>query len=85
MGDYSVEKITQLKSALNKQMSMFHNYKTQAERLTKASYKVAQLVAKWKKPFTEEEFVKECLMDIVESVCPEKTKVFSDVCLSSEQ
>ena len=83
VGDARVEKIAQLKSALTKRVSMFHNYITEAERSTKASYKVAQLIAKWKKPFTDGEFVKECLMEVVECVFPEKIKKISDICLSA--
>ena len=39
----STIKISQLKSALIKQMIMFSNYKTESERSIKATYEVAKL------------------------------------------
>ncbi|XP_076811749.1 general transcription factor II-I repeat domain-containing protein 2A-like [Clavelina lepadiformis] len=35
------------------------------------------------KPFTEGDYVKDCLMAVVEVICPEKKKLFSDVSLSA--
>ena len=51
---------------------MFTNQNNHLERSVKASYLVAKLIADRKKHFTDGEFVKECLMEIVETVCPEK-------------
>ena len=61
---------------------MFTNQNNHLERSVKASYLVAKLIAERKKHFTDGEFVKECLMEIVETVCPEKKSFFS-ICLSS--
>ena len=77
------DKITQLKSGLSKQMNMFTNKNNDLERSVKASYLVAKVIAERKKPFTDGEFVKECLMEVVETLCPEKKNSFSNVCLSS--
>ena len=70
------DKITQLKSGLSKQMNMFTNKNNDLERSVKASYLVANIIAERKKPFTDGEFVKECLMEVVETLCPEKKKAF---------
>jgi len=70
------DKITQLKSGLSKQMNMFTNKNNDLERSVKASYLVAKIIAERKKPFTDGEFVKECLMEIVETVCPKKKELF---------
>ena len=35
------------------------------------------------KPFTDGDFVKDCLMAVVEVICPEKKKLFSNVSLSA--
>ncbi|XP_076812907.1 general transcription factor II-I repeat domain-containing protein 2-like [Clavelina lepadiformis] len=35
------------------------------------------------KPFTDGDYVKDCLMAVVEVICPEKKKLFSDVSLSA--
>ena len=53
---------------------MFTNQNNHLERSVKASYLVAKLIAERKKHFTDGEFVKECLMEIVETVCPEIKK-----------
>ena len=45
--------------------------------------KVAQLIAKDKRPFADGDFVKKCLMAFVETVCSEKMKLFSDVSFSA--
>ena len=45
--------------------------------------KVAQLIAKDKRPFVDGDFVKKCLMAFVETVCSEKMKLFSDVSFSA--
>ena len=35
------------------------------------------------KPFAEVDFVKDCLMAVVEVICPEKKKLFSNISLSA--
>ena len=83
-GDARTKKINQLKSALIKQMNIFTNHKTELERLTSASYDVAKLIAVYKKLFTDGEYVKECIMTVVKSLCPQKTKLFSNFCLQGQ-
>ncbi|KAF7247962.1 Cartilage-associated protein [Varanus komodoensis] len=53
-----------------------------ARDATKASYEVAMLIVKHCKPFTEGEFIKDCMMKMVEKICPEKKQVFANVCLA---
>nr|XP_040035572.1 general transcription factor II-I repeat domain-containing protein 2-like isoform X2 [Gasterosteus aculeatus aculeatus] len=48
---------------------------------SRASFRVAQLIASCGKSFTEGEFVKKCLNVVVEEVCPEKKDVFNAVSL----
>ena len=43
---------------------------------------MATLIAKHCKPFTEGEFIKECVMKMVEKICPEKKQEFANVCLA---
>ena len=49
---------------------------------TLASYKVAQLIAKNKRPFTDGDFVKK-MWAVVKTVCWEKIKLFSGVSCSA--
>ena len=53
------------------------------ENITLASNKVAQLIAKDKRSFTDGNFVKKCMMAVVEAVCLEKIILFSDVSFSA--
>ena len=54
------------------------------ENITLASYKVAQLIAKDKRPFTDGNFVKKCMMAVAETVCSEKIKLFSGFSFSAQ-
>jgi len=54
-----------------------------AQSNTRASYRVAHLVATNLKPFTEGEFLKECMMAVVEDVCPDKSREFAAISLSA--
>ena len=43
---------------------------------------MAALIAKLCKPFTEGEFIKDCMMKMVEKICAEKKQAFANVCLA---
>ena len=46
------------------------------EATTKASFVLANKLAKHSKPFSDAEFVKECMLDAVDITCPEvRTKI----------
>ena len=76
------EKVKQLKAALASQQRFFTRANDSNENITKASYEVAMLIAKHGKPFTEGTFVKDCVMKMVENICPEKKQEFMNVCLA---
>jgi len=40
----------------------------------KASYLVAELLAKKSKPFADGEFIKECIVRVADVICPEKKR-----------
>ena len=71
-GQTRKDKINRLKLCLEKQCSIFQKQNTESEKNTQASYEVAKLIAKNMKPFTDGDFVKDCLMAVVEVICPEK-------------
>ncbi|XP_073470399.1 general transcription factor II-I repeat domain-containing protein 2-like [Aquarana catesbeiana] len=52
------------------------------ENATKASYEVATLIAKNCKSFSEGDFIEECVMKMVENICPEKKQEFANICLA---
>ena len=65
-------KLNQLRTTLKQQISVFQRQIIEFENITLASYKAAQLIAKDKRPFTDGDFVKKCMMAVVETVCSKK-------------
>ena len=49
--------------------------------MTLASYEVSCLLVRRMKPFTDGDFIKECIMVAIESFCPEKRSAFESVSL----
>ena len=81
-GSDRAEKVKQLQAALASQQRFFTRACESKENITKASYEVAMLIAKHGKPFTEGTFIKDCVMKMVENICPEKKQEFANVCLA---
>ncbi|KAF2904909.1 hypothetical protein ILUMI_01265 [Ignelater luminosus] len=50
--------------------------------ITKASYLVAHKIAKKCKPFVDCEFLKECMVEVSELLCPDKKHLFENISLS---
>ena len=44
-----------------------------------ASYKVAEIISKPDRPFTDSKLVKECVFSIAEEVCPERKSTFVNI------
>ena len=76
-------KFNQLRTTVKQQSYVFQRQITKLENVTIASYKVAQLIAKDKRPFTDGDFVKRCMMAVAETVCSEKIKLFSGFSFSA--
>lgn len=82
-GKVRAEKFSKLQNQLTSQRTLFSKSSNENESLTKASYKVAYVLAKSGKPFTDGEVVKECLLEVAEELCPEKSKQFENVALGA--
>ncbi|KAJ8889111.1 hypothetical protein PR048_008605 [Dryococelus australis] len=76
------DKVRDLKTALGKQQSVLKNLKGDSEASVRASYAIAELIAKNCKCYTDSEFVKQCLMKTSEIACPGKVKNFRHISLS---
>lgn len=76
------QKVKQLAAALSAQQQQFFRANKAQENSTLASYEVAHLIAWHGKPFTDGEFVKECLMKVATIICPEKMQDFKNISLS---
>jgi hypothetical protein len=80
-GQMSKDEVLKLKLSLEKQSSVFQKGNIESEKNTRASYEVSRLIAENMKPFTDGDFVKKCLIAVVDIVCPEKKTLFSNVSL----
>jgi len=82
-GKVREEKLEQLKSSFAQQRNLFNNSNKSSEDLVKASFVISNMIAKSSRPFTEGQFIKECLIKACEIVCPEKKKAFEGISLSA--
>lgn len=80
-GNERGEKVKQLEAVLTAQQRFFTRARDSNENATKASCEVATLRAKHCKPFSDGEFIKDCVMKIVEKICPAKKQEFANICL----
>ena len=80
--DEQGEKLKQPEAFLTAPQRFFTRACESYENATRASYEVATLIAKHCKPFTEGEFIKDCVLKIVEKICPEKKQDFANICLA---
>ncbi|UYV83924.1 EPM2AIP1 [Cordylochernes scorpioides] len=82
-GIVRTEKFEALKRGLKSQQSLFTKVKTKQEAATRASFRVALEIAKRGKPFTDGEMIKECIIAVVEEMCPEKVNLLKTVSMSA--
>ena len=76
------DKIEELKLMLNKQQTLFYKVNKESETAVRASYVIAEEIAKKRKPFSDGEFIKDCMMRAAEIVCPDKKQCFLNISLS---
>ncbi|KAL4009366.1 hypothetical protein ACER0C_003218 [Sarotherodon galilaeus] len=77
-----LQKVEELKRGLKSRQALFTKAKSQSEAAVKASFLVAEEVAKSARPFREGEFIKNCMLKVCDAVCPDKQQLFSNVSLS---
>ena len=75
--------IDRLSGNLQKTTSFFRKQTAEADKISRASYEVSRILACRMKPFSDGDFIKECLVAVVDSVCPEQRSVFESMSLSS--
>ncbi|UYV84576.1 hypothetical protein LAZ67_X002673 [Cordylochernes scorpioides] len=76
------EKLKEFKLGMKKQQFMFTKVSQESEAAVHASYVLSAMIAKHSKPFTEGDFIKECLIKAAEIVCPGSVKTFQAISLS---
>lgn len=82
-GQAREDRIRRMKGGLAAQQNVFLRQTQVNQAAVRASYKVAHLLATHGKPFTDGDFVKECMLAVAEEVCPDKKDVFNAVSLSA--
>ncbi|UYV63329.1 hypothetical protein LAZ67_2003762 [Cordylochernes scorpioides] len=73
------EKLKEFKLGMKKQQFMFTKVSQESEAAVHASYVLSEMIAKQSKPFTEGDFIKECLIKAAEIVCPGREDIFNCV------
>ncbi|KAF0042457.1 hypothetical protein F2P81_005989 [Scophthalmus maximus] len=73
---------TDLIAKLEKQQGCFTKLHAARDAATRTSFVIAHKIAQDSKPFSEEEFVKECMVESAALLCPEKKEAFENIPLS---
>uniref|UniRef100_A0A8C5M3G8 SPIN-DOC-like zinc-finger domain-containing protein n=1 Tax=Leptobrachium leishanense TaxID=445787 RepID=A0A8C5M3G8_9ANUR len=76
------QKVQELKGSLHSQRNIFAKMRAKNNAAVKASYLVAEEIARTSKCFSEGAFVKQCMLKVCEQVCPEQRQAFNNVSLS---
>uniref|UniRef100_A0AAQ5Z5H9 SPIN-DOC-like zinc-finger domain-containing protein n=1 Tax=Amphiprion ocellaris TaxID=80972 RepID=A0AAQ5Z5H9_AMPOC len=74
--------VEELKSKLQLQQNVFTKATTKNIAAVKASFIVAEEIARASKCFSEGEFLKQCMLKVCEQVCPDQIQTFKNVSLS---
>uniref|UniRef100_A0A669DFX6 SPIN-DOC-like zinc-finger domain-containing protein n=1 Tax=Oreochromis niloticus TaxID=8128 RepID=A0A669DFX6_ORENI len=82
-GDERANRVASLKTDLLRQQDFFKKATKENNAAVEASYVVSEMIAKAEKPFTEGEFVKKCILQAANIVCPAKKGQFSNISLSA--
>ncbi|XP_008182941.1 general transcription factor II-I repeat domain-containing protein 2-like [Acyrthosiphon pisum] len=81
-GQLRIDKFVLLMKSIQGQSSSIKKCYKDSEASVKASYTIAQKIAAKSKPFTDGEFIKECMEAASEILCPSKKQLFSKLSLS---
>jgi hypothetical protein len=81
-GKLREDKLKNLKSNLQRQQNIFTVATKSNEAAVHASFATSQIIANKSKPFTDGEYVKECIMKAAEILCPEKQHLYKTISLS---
>ncbi|XP_076047236.1 general transcription factor II-I repeat domain-containing protein 2-like [Oratosquilla oratoria] len=65
-----------------KTVAVLKEQNVEAEKVTRGCYEVFRILALRMKPLADGDFIKECLLAVVDSVCPEQRSAFESVSLS---
>ena len=75
-------KVKQLKEQLKIQCFMIQKTHTSNEKTVRCSFLIAQRIVQTIKPYSVVDFVKNCLTDVTEEMCPKMVQEFEKISLS---
>ena len=61
---------------------MFQKMHADNEKTVRCSFLISQRIAQTMKPYSEGDFVKKCLADVAEGMCPKMVQEFEKISLS---
>ena len=74
--------VQELNGGLQSQQNMFTKAAAKNDAAVKASFIVAEEIARASKSFSEGAFLKQCMLKVCEQVCPDQIQTFKNVSLS---
>ena len=77
------EKFQSMKRNSQGPRSLFVKRFTENESITLTSYIIVQKIIERGKPFTDDNYIKECLMEAVNDLCPKNSNLFANISLSA--
>jgi len=78
-----LDKLQSLQNNFSSQQLLFKKQKNINEAATKASFRISHLLAKRGKAFSDGSLIKECIIQAVEEICPERIDTFKNISLSA--
>lgn len=81
-GKLRIEKVDAMKASLKSQRNILTKRNDENESVVRASYKIAHILAKEGKPFSDGEIVKSCILKAIEELCPDKLSLVGSISLS---
>lgn len=76
------EKLNELKKGLTFLQHLSPNANKISDAAVKCSYVISEKIARASKPFTDGEFIKDCLLSAAEIMCPDQKQAFSNISLT---
>jgi len=74
--------VEKLQSSLSAQQNTLKKVVERTEKSVIASYVIAEKIAHSARPFTDGEFVRDCMQEVAKVVLPDKARLFGDISLS---
>lgn len=82
VGEERRAKIESLRRSLNQQQNIFGKRSAEFDASCEVSYDISLMIAKSGRPFTDGDFVKNCMIAASKKLCPEATKKLQTVSLN---